>query len=315
MKALVTGGAGFIGSSLCEALLGEGYRVVAFDDLSTGSLLNISSLMGSAGFEFVKGDCRKGEDVHAAMKGVDRVFHLAAIAEVRPELYPPTEVIEHNVFGTQVLLEASITSDIESFAFASSSTVYGEPTVLPTPEDYSPLEPISIYGATKLASEGIISGYVGTYGLNAVVLRLANIVGERSHRGVIHDFVTKLTSDPSKLEILGDGSQAKSYLYVEDCVRAFLAAGRGANGFEAYNVGSEDQVNVREMAAVVSKSMGLKPMLHFTGGVDGGRGWKGDVKSMLLDVHKIRRLGWKPSGNSIAAVQKTVSAMLTSSAP
>jgi UDP-glucose 4-epimerase len=311
----VTGGVGFIGSHLCRALLAEGDQVVALDDLSSGSLSKVADMVGNPAFQFIKGDCRRREDAAAASKGVARIFHLAAIAEVRPELHRPLEVFERNVLGTQAILEAARSRDVRAFVFASSSTVYGEPAVRPTPEDYSPLEPISLYGSTKLASEALISGYVGTYGLDGVVLRLANVVGEDSRRGVIFDFMTKLKSNSSQLEILGDGSQSKSYLHVEDCVRAFLMVGHGAHGFEAYNVGSMDQANVRELAALVARSMGVRPKLHFTGGVDGGRGWKGDVKDMLLDIRKMEGIGWRPALGSLEAVQRAVDGMLKSAAP
>jgi UDP-glucose 4-epimerase len=306
LKALVTGGAGFIGSSLCEALLGEGYQVVAYDDLSTGSLPNVSALKGRAGFEFVKGDCREMGEVRPVVRGSDAIFHLAASAEVRLNRTSPQEMFEENVTATQVLLEAARSSNATSFVFASSSTVYGEPRVFPTPEDYSPLQPISIYGATKLASESMISGYGATYGLDATILRLANIVGRRCERGVIRDFVSGLKSDPARLRILGDGSQRKSYLHVDDCVSAFLLASRKAKGVSVINVGSEDQAGVVEIADAVAEEMGLHPRYEFTGGVDGGRGWKGDVKEMVLDVGKLKGLGWKPSSGSIGAVRKTL---------
>ena len=306
MKALVTGGAGFIGSSLCEALLNEGHQVIAFDDLSTGSSKNIAALTGRAGFRFVRGDCRKMEEMRPVVHGSEVVFHLAARANVRLDGADPYEMFEENVTATQVLLEATRSERAKSFVFASSSTVYGEPRLLPTPEDYSPLQPISIYGATKLASESIISGYAATYGLDATILRLANIVGPRCDRGVIHDFVAGLKSDPLRLRILGDGSQRKSYLHVDDCVSAFLIASREAKGVSVLNVGSEDQAGVVEIAGVVAEAMGLHPRYEFTGGVDGGRGWKGDVKSMVLDVGRLKGLGWKPSCGSIGAVKRTL---------
>ncbi|HVP23384.1 MAG TPA: NAD-dependent epimerase/dehydratase family protein [Conexivisphaerales archaeon] len=303
MKALVTGGAGFIGSTLCQTLLELGHRVVAFDDLSTGEISNIAALMESPGFELVRGDCRRYEEVVPAARDVDIVYHLAARAEVRPEKASPREMFEENVSATQVLLEAARTGRARKVIFASSSTVYGEAVVIPTPEDYAPLNPVSVYGATKLASEAIISAYVGTYGFDAAILRLANIVGPRCSHGVVHDFVEKLMRDPSSLRILGDGRQRKSYLRVDDCARAFVVAGESCNGLQVFNVGSEDQAEVTDIALAVADAMNVQPRLEYGVGAEGGRGWKGDVRTMLLDVGRIRKLGWSPSCGSLDAVR------------
>ncbi len=302
MKALVTGGAGFIGSSLCEALLGEGHEVVAFDNLSYGSMANLSNVQGKEGFTFVKGDCRSRADLRAPLADADMVFHLAALADVRLEKGGPAEIFDENVRATEALLEAMASSPAHLLAFASSSTVYGEPTVIPTPEDYSPLVPISIYGASKLASEALISGFVSACGLDAAVLRFANVVGGRGRRGVLPEFVSGLKSDAKRLKILGDGTQNKSYLYVDDCVKACLVASGAAKGFDVYNVGSEDQIDVLTIARIVSQAMSVTPRLEFVGGVDGGRGWKGDVKSMCLNVRKLKRLGWAPAYDSKGAI-------------
>jgi len=192
--------------------------------------------------------------------------------------------------------------------FTSTSTVYGEPTKIPTPEDYAPLKPISTYGASKLACEALISAYAYTYDFKAIIIRLANIIGPRSKHGVIHDFIQKLNKNPTQLEILGDGTQSKSYLYVSDCIEAMLLGlEKSTEPVEIYNVGSEDQVDVKTIAQIIIKEMDLKNVkLTFTGGVDGGRGWKGDVKNMLLDIDKIKALGWKPKHNTQQATTETI---------
>ena len=192
--------------------------------------------------------------------------------------------------------------------FTSTSTVYGEPTKIPTPENYAPLNPISIYGATKLASENLTSAYAYTYDFKAIILRLANIVGPKSQHGVIHDFIQKLKKNSGELEILGDGTQTKSYLYISDCINAILLTlQKSKEQVEIYNAGSEDQIPVTKIAQIVAKEMGLKNVkLTYTGGVDGGRGWKGDVKNMLLNIDKLKTLGWKPKHNTQQAITKTI---------
>ncbi|MGA1974654.1 MAG: NAD-dependent epimerase/dehydratase family protein [Conexivisphaerales archaeon] len=305
MKALVTGGAGFIGSALCASLVKGGHEVTAFDNLSSGSEKNLAALSRSPGFRFVKGDCKVEEDVTEALRDANTVFHLAANPEVRQERASPRESFDENVVATKVLLEAVRGSDVREMVFASTSTVYGEPTVLPTPESYSPLVPISVYGATKLASEALVSAFAKSFSFDARILRLANIVGPRGAHGVIFDFVRKLRRDPTRLVILGDGTQRKSYLYVDDCVRAMIEVLHREERVSFYNVGSKDQVSVTEIADIICGEMEVSPAYRFTGGVDGGRGWRGDVKEMLLDTARIESLGWRPKYDSAQAVRKT----------
>jgi UDP-glucose 4-epimerase len=309
MRALVTGGAGFIGSSLCSALIAKGYQVIALDNLSSGSMSNLKHLIGKDGFEFVKGDCKNRADAKMALRNVDVVFHLAGRPDVRLRRGSPWNCFTENVLATEVLLEAARSAKAGRFVFTSSSTVYGEAAVLPTTEDYTPLLPISLYGASKLASEALLSGHSNSFGFDVAIIRLANIVGERSTRGIVHDFVEKLKREPLELEIFGDGTQRKSYLYIEDCVRAIVKAGEASSGIRTYNVGSEDQASVMEISEAVLRAMQMSPHLKLTGGVDGGRGWKGDVKSMLLDVSRMKELGWTPRLNSLQAIEETLHAM------
>lgn len=314
MKVLVTGGAGFIGSHLVDKLMEDGNEVRVLDDLSAGDLRNIEQWIGHERFEFINGDMRDPEVVIEAVKGVDAVFHLAANPEVRIGSQSPELLYETNVLITYNLLEAMRKEGVKLLAFTSSSTVYGEAEKLPTPEDYGPMEPISVYGGAKLAAEALISGYAHTFDMKAIVFRLANIIGKRSNHGVIYDFINKLKANPNRLEILGDGTQRKSYLHVSDTVEAMLHLFneflKEEKAFDVYNIGSEDWITVVEIAEIVSKEMGLSPEFYFTGGVDGGRGWKGDVKVMLLSIEKAKGKGWKPKMNSRQAVEKTVRELL-----
>ena len=247
------------------------------------------------------------EDLKKALEDCEIVFHLAANPNVKIGAFNTRIDYEQNILATYNLLEALRENDeCKNIVFTSTSTVYGEAEKMPTPEDYGPLKPISLYGASKLACEALISGYSHLFGFKSVICRLANIVGSRSGHGVICDFINKLRNNPKTLEVLGDGTQRKSYLYVKDCVEAMiLAAEKSSSQVEIYNIGSEDSVNVAAIAKIVIEEMGLKDVeIRYTGGVDGGRGWKGDVKVMLLDISKIKSLGWKPKLNSAEAVRQ-----------
>jgi len=310
---LVTGGAGFIGSHMVDALMTEGAAVRVIDNLSSGTLENIKRWLKDPSFKFIKGDLLNEKDLKNAVDECEVVLHLAANPEVRIGSSSPKIHFEQNVLSTYRLLEAFRRSEnLDLFVFTSSSTVYGDASVIPTPEDYGPLKPVSVYGASKLASEALISSFAYTFGFRAIVCRLANVIGPRSRHGVIYDFIRKLRSNPRELEILGDGTQTKSYLYIDDLVSSIFAILKKTRGkVEIFNVGSEDWVNVKEIAQIVTEEMGLKDVsFHFTGGVDGGRGWKGDVKYMLLSIEKLKALGWKPRFNSAEAVRKTVREIL-----
>ncbi|MEM2249196.1 MAG: NAD-dependent epimerase/dehydratase family protein [Candidatus Bathyarchaeia archaeon] len=308
-KILVTGGAGFIGSHLVDRLCKMGKDVIVFDNLSSGTIENVRKWLGSPGFRFIRGDLLSLEEVVKSINGCDTVFHLAANPEVRVGSENPQIHYEQNVLTTFNLLEAiRKVGVVKTLVFTSSSTVYGDAETIPTPEDYAPLKPLSTYGASKLAAEALISAYANTYGFKAIIYRLANIVGLRSQHGVIYDFIKRLRENPKRLEILGDGTQMKSYLHVEDCVDAILIGLEASNErVSIFNVGSEDQIVVREIADIVCAKMGLKNVQYvFTGGVDGGRGWKGDVKVMLLNIKRLKSLGWRPKLNSRQAVERAV---------
>jgi UDP-glucose 4-epimerase len=314
-KVLVLGGAGFIGSHLVDALLAVGTNVSVFDNLTTGTLQNIKKWLNNPGLSFVKGDLLNPAHLRKiARNHYDVIFHIAANPEVRVGSTNPNVHFRQSIVVTHNLLEhLRRTDSYHKLIFTSTSTVYGDAMRTPTTEDYGPLLPISTYGASKLACEALISAYAYTYGFNSIIYRLANVVGSRSQHGVIYDFIQKLTENPKELEILGDGTQNKSYLYVADCINAMLLGLKKANNrVEIYNVGSKDQINVNTIAQIVIREMKLKNVkLTLTGGVDGGRGWEGDVKNMLLDINKLKSLGWKPKLNSQQAIARATAENLT----
>ena len=308
-KAVVTGGAGFIGSYLTEELLNRNCEVTVIDDFSAGTLGNIQHLVRNSSLRVVREDLKCPTRLDKIVAENDLIFHLAANPEVRVGQTEPKVHFEENVVVTFNLLEAIRRAGKEkTLVFASTSTVYGEASVLPTPEDYGPCAPISTYGASKLASEALMTSYMHTFGHRGLILRLANVVGPGSNHGVIPDFIRKILANPKELEVLGDGTQEKSYLYITDLIGAIMhltehcleKTGKSA----IYNVGSKDKITVKEIARTVAAEMGCPRIRYrFTGGVDGGRGWKGDVKNMQLSIQKLLTTGWKPRFSSKQAVK------------
>ena len=287
---LVTGGAGFIGSNLAKFLISKGYEVTVFDNLSSGRMENLAQILERDNFRFIKGDIRESEAINSAMRGAEEVFHLAADPSVKDSATNPVGSFRINVEGMFNVLEAARKNDVKKIVFTSTSTVYGEAEKLPTPEDY-PLIPISNYAASKVADEAYISSYASTYGIKGVVLRLANIFGSPSTHGVMFDFYNKLTANPERLEILGNGKQCKSYLYISDCIDALiLAAKKQKKIFDFFNAGSKEMKDVNYIANSMCSFLNLKPKFKYTGGA---RGWKGDVTKMLLSTKKIEKLGWR----------------------
>ncbi|MCD6461535.1 MAG: SDR family NAD(P)-dependent oxidoreductase [Thermoplasmata archaeon] len=303
MRVLVTGGAGFIGSNLVERFLAEGEEVVVLDNLSTGRLEFLEPFTDAEGFEFVRGDLLRPEDVARAVSGVDMVYHLAANADVRGGSTNTRLDLEQGVVATHNLLEAMREEGVGRLAFSSSSVVYGEASVMPTPEDYGPLVPISLYGASKLAAEGFITAYAHTFDIQAWIFRFANIIGKHGTHGVIYDFINKLRENPKVLEILGDGRQSKSYLLVEDCVDAMLfAVDRSRERVNIFNLGNRGSTTVAEIGDIVKEAMGLPGARSVYTGTE--RGWAGDVRQMELSIERITGLGWRPSCDSTGAVRR-----------
>jgi UDP-glucose 4-epimerase len=314
MVCLVTGGAGFIGSHLVDFLMNSDETVRVLDNLSAGDLDNLSSWLSSPRLKVFQGDVLNKESVYKALDGCDTVFHLAANPEVRSDKASPQDHFKQNIEATYNLLECMReVGGVERFVFASTSTVYGEPSEIPTPETYGPLKPISHYGASKLASEALSMSYASMCEFGCVIYRLANVVGPRSDHGVIYDFVQKLKAEPSRLEVLGDGTQSKSYLYVDDCIAGIMAGLDDLDGeIYVFNISSNDRVDVLSIADAVIDAMALENVeIRTTGGVSGGRGWKGDVKKMQLDMSLLNSRGWSAKLSSVDAVRETARNIVT----
>jgi len=300
---LVTGGAGFIGSHVVDRLIDKGYSIVVVDNLSSGRLEYVNE--NAIFYKLDLNDVSRLMDVFKRHE-IDEVWHIAANPDVRVGNENPDEIYRNNVLATYNLLEIMRRNDVRRIVFTSTSTVYGEAKVIPTPEDY-PTIPISIYGASKVACEAMIASYCHTFDMKAWIYRFANVIGKRSNHGVIYDFITKLKRNPSELEILGNGEQNKSYIYISDCVNAMFYGLRADEDVNIFNIGSEDQIKVKRIAEIVCEEMGLNPNFRFTGGK---RGWKGDVPVMLLSIEKLKSMGWKPKYNSEQAVRKAVKDLL-----
>ena len=314
MVSLITGGAGFIGSHLVDFLMKSGETVRVLDNLSAGDLSNLSLWLSSPKMKVFQGDVLDKEIIFKVLKGCDTVFHLAANPEVRSEKASPHDHFKQNIEATYNLLECiREVGGVERFVFASTSTVYGEPSEIPTPETYGPLKPISHYGASKLASEALSMSYASMCEFGCVIYRLANVIGPRSNHGVIYDFVMKLREDPSRLEVLGDGTQSKSYLFVDDCITGMMAGLADLDGeIRVYNIGSTDRIDVLSIADAVIDAMALENVeICTTGGVSGGRGWKGDVKKMQLDMSLLNSVGWRAKLSSLEAVRETARIIVT----
>lgn len=308
MLCVVTGGAGFIGSHLVDALVARGDRVVVIDSLVNGEHGNIAGHINTDRVILVQADLLL-DGWQDALTGVKRVYHLAADPDVRQGSLTPDSQVHNNILATYRVLETMRLHGVPEIVFTSTSTVYGDATIIPTPESYNPLEPVSVYGACKLACEALISAYCHGFGMKGWVYRFANIIGERSNHGVIPDFIKKLENQTAELEILGDGRQTKSYLEVKACVRAMLfAAEKSDQVLNIFNIGSEDWVDVTTIADIVVREMGLSHVrYHYTGGE---RGWVGDVPRMQLAVTKLKGLGWQPDTGSLESVEVSVRAML-----
>ena len=292
---LITGGAGLVGSHLAEQLVDTAATVRVADDLSKGDRARVPDAV-----EFHAADLTDAADVAAVVTSdLDMVFHLAAYTDTNYD--DDRELFEENTEMTYNMLERMRAVDVTQFAFTSSSTVYGE-APRPTPEDHAPLEPISIYGSSKLADEALISTYAHSYGLQSWVFRFANIVGPYQRGTVVPDFIEKLDAEPEELEILGDGRQEKSYMHVTDCVAAMQHVVEHADdALNIYNLGTETTTAVTDIADIVADEMGLAPTYNFTGG---DRGWTGDVPRMRLSIEKLAALGFEPSITSDEAIRR-----------
>ena len=304
MRALVTGGAGFIGSHLVDRLLGGGHEIVAYDNFSTGQESFLEQSVGNPRFRLIRGDALDRDALAAAASGVDIVFHFAANADVRFATDRPERDLQQNSIATFNVLEAMRAGGVRRIVFSSTGSVYGDPTVFPTPEDAPfPLQ-TSLYGAAKLASEALVQAYCEGFGFQAHIFRFVSILGERYSHGHIFDFYKQLREHPGELHVLGDGRQRKSYLYVQDCLDAVLCALQHATAkVNIFNLGTDDYCQVNDSIAWIAGELGLTPVLSYTGGE---RGWIGDSPFVFLDCRRIRSLGWRPQVSIREGVSRTL---------
>jgi len=309
MHTLVTGGAGFIGSHMVDQLIMRGDDVRILDNLSSGRLEFINGHLNGGSVEFLEADLLNLEEVTVAMRGVDRVVHLAANPDIRLGTEITNTDLEQGTIATYNVLEAMRRSGVSSIGFASSSAVYGEAVEMPTSETYGPMLPISLYGASKLASEALCTSWSGTFGIHCWIWRFANIVGPRGTHGVIFDLIHKLKRDDSELEVLGDGRQEKSYMWVEDCVDAMLHTFESmSDGINIVNLGAPDTCSVRRIAELVIEESGFSDTpIRYTGG---NRGWAGDVPKTYLSVSKLDSTGYRAPNMSEDAIRNTIRTLI-----
>ena len=292
MKALVTGAAGFIGSNLVDRLLAEGHEVTGLDNFSTGFRQFLQQACQSPRFRLIEGDLLDPETVNRAMSGADIVFHLAANADVRFGPDHPRRDLEQNTIATSNVLEAMRANGVRRIAFSSTGSIYGEPEVFPTPETAPFPVQTSLYGASKLAAEGLIAAYAAAYGFHAWIFRFVSILGERYTHGHVFDFYRQLREHPQRLDVLGNGRQRKSYLYVQDCISAILIAVEKAPApVNILNLGTDEYCEVNDSIGWIAEHVGVSPELRYAGGE---RGWVGDSPFIFLDCARMRALGWKP---------------------
>ena len=303
MHVVVTGAAGFIGSNLCDALLAGGNTVVGIDNFSTGRRQFVEGASKHAGFELFELDLTEAIDLASLLSGADAVIHLAANADVRFGWSAPRRDLEQNVLVTHALLEAARQASVPRFIFSSTGSVYGDTTTIPTPEDCPFPRQTSLYGASKLAAEAFIEAYAEGTEMTTTVFRFVSNLGERYTHGHVFDFVRSLRVDPSRLTILGDGTQRKSYLDVSDCCNAIVSLLDRQGGHEVYNLGVDDYCDIASSAGWISARLGYDPVFEYTGG---RQGWIGDNPFIYLDTAKIRATGWTPKFGIREAVERTV---------
>jgi UDP-glucose 4-epimerase len=306
MRSFVTGAGGFIGSSLVDRLLRDGHTVCGYDNFSTGQRRFLDDARKAAAFTLVEADLLDEAALTAAIakSKSDFVFHLAANADVRFGTDHPRRDLEQNTIATHNVLEAMRKNGVKRIAFSSTGSVYGEAKVIPTPEDAPFPVQTSLYGASKLAGESLISAYCEGFGFQGIVFRFVSILGDRYTHGHVFDFYRRLRADPSKLHILGDGKQRKSYLEIRDCLDAMLVAvDKTKSRFEVYNLGTEEYCQVNDSVGWICQHLGVTPARTYSGG---DRGWIGDNPFIFLDTSKVRGLGWKPKFTIRESVVRTV---------
>jgi len=301
-KYFVTGGAGFIGSHLVDRLIEEGKQVVVYDNLSSGSLKNLVNVVKKKNFKFIKGDLVDYKKLKKAIKNSDVVFHLASNTNMIKGNAQTDIDLKDSIIGTRNLLEAMRTSNIKKLYFASSGSVYGNADAPQLIESYGPLLPISLYGAGKLAAEGLVSAFCELFDIKACIFRFGNICGHRIKRGVVYDFVQKLKQNPKELLILGDGHQSKNYLLVDDCIDGmFEIFDKCKKQYDTFNIGNDAYIQVNDIADIVAKEMNLSGVKYKH--TAGKGGWKGDIPVSHFNIDKARKLGWSPKYDSAQTVR------------
>lgn len=310
VKYLVTGAAGFIGSNLCRRLLSLGHTVIGFDNLSTGQMRFLDPVSGAPNFSFVQGELLDLEAFADCLDGVDTVFHLAANADVRFGTEHPRRDLEQNTIATWNVVEACRRRQVKRVAFSSTGSVYGEAAVVPTPENCPFPVQTSLYGASKLAAEGLLQAYAEGFGMQVFIFRFVSILGEHYSHGHIFDFYRSLRQNPNELHILGDGRQRKSYLYIQDCLDAMLLAlDKASDRVNVFNLGTDEYCQVNDSAGWICQHLGLQPRFTYSGG---NRGWIGDNPFIFLDCSRIRALGWTPRHTIREGVVKTLEYLMAS---
>jgi UDP-glucose 4-epimerase len=303
-RVFVTGAAGFIGSNLVDRLLADGYAVVGWDNFSTGQRRFLEQASTQPRFRLVEGDNLDLPALTEAMRGCDFVFHLAANADVRFGTEHPRKDLDQNTIATYNVLEAMRANGIRRVGFSSTGSIYGEPEVHPTPEGAPFPVQTSLYGASKLAGEGLLQAYAAGFGFQVFIFRFVSILGERYTHGHVFDFYKKLLANPHEIEVLGNGKQRKSYLYIQDCLSAMLTViAKSADGVNVFNLGADEYCNVDQSLGWITAHLGLSPTRRYTGG---DRGWIGDSPFIFLDTQKVRALGWTPTLTIREAVIRTL---------
>lgn len=303
MHYFITGCAGFIGSNLTDRLLREGHKVTGYDNFSTGRTEFLESAVKSQNFKIIKGDLLDTKKLSEAMAGTDFVFHFAANADVRFGLNHTFRDLEQNSIATYNVLEAMRVNNINRIAFSSTGSVYGESTVFPTPEDAPFPIQTSLYGSSKASAEGLIAAYCEGFGFQSYIFRFVSILGERYTHGHVFDFYKQLLAHPNRIDVLGNGKQRKSYLYIQDCIGAMLTAITAEDKVNIFNLGTDEYCEVNNSIGWICEYLRLSPERFYTGGE---RGWVGDNPFIFLDCTRIRNLGWKPKLNIQEGIIRTV---------
>jgi len=305
-KILVFGGAGFIGSHLVEKLLKDGATVTVYDNLKTGRTTNLARVKSHPQLRFIEADVRNQKKVNQTIPGHEIIFHFCDDSDIRFAAEHPDTYVEQNIMGLFYVLESMRKNGIRTILFPSSTTVFGEISKPPISERGGPMIPLNLYGGAKLAAEGLISGWAHTYDFQAIVFRFVGIIGGRMDHGVVHDFVRKLQKNPAELEILGNGTQKRSFVLVDDCVDAMLfALSKADKNYNLVHIGNRDQISILNSAKIILRAMKLKKtQFNFTGGKVG---WKGDVASNFIASESLNEWGWKAPHSSGEAIFEAAS--------